>query len=141
MSFEIMNICSLSGTWVIYTGKGGYDHDKIHADKFLEVGKQYQVDYTDIGDWSTKVYLKGFPEVYFNSVMFIESKDQSMELVVEHWQVHNRGCIGNQRMKTDVMISVSNKERPQDIHDIFFTQAQAQALYEKLGVILSSNNR
>ena len=72
-----MDIYSKSGTVVIYTGKGGMDNDKTTANQYLTVGNKYTVDYTNVGSWSTEVYLKEITatwpsghRVYFNSVMF-----------------------------------------------------------------------
>ena len=68
-----MDIYSEEGTKVIYTGEGGYDHHKKHADKYLKVGETYTVDYTDVGGWNTDVYLKEVPNEGFNSVHFVNA--------------------------------------------------------------------
>ena len=68
---EPMDIYSEEGTKVIYTGKGGYDHHKEHANKHLKIGETYTVDYTDVGGWHTDVYLKEVPNERFNSVHFV----------------------------------------------------------------------
>lgn len=67
-----MDIYAKKGTKVMYTGKGGYDSHKMHADMFLKVGSVYTVEFTEVGGWHTDVYLKEFPGEGFNSVHFIE---------------------------------------------------------------------
>lgn len=69
-----MDIYSKEGTKVGYTGKGGYDSDKEHANKYLKVGEIYTVDYTDVGSYHTNVYLKEFLNKSFNSVHFVNIK-------------------------------------------------------------------
>ena len=65
-----MDIYAKKGTKVIYTGKGGYDHHKEHANRYLKIGKVYTVNYTDVSAWHTDVYLKEFPNEGFNSAHF-----------------------------------------------------------------------
>jgi hypothetical protein len=69
-----MDIYSKKGTKVKYTGEGGYDHHKKHADKYLKTGETYTVDYTDVGGWHTDVYLEEVPTQAFNSVHFVKIK-------------------------------------------------------------------
>ena len=69
-----MDIDSKKGTKVKATSKSienGYPHVKEHAKKYLEIGKEYTVEQTFIGDWNTLVYLKEFPTEKFNSVTFV----------------------------------------------------------------------
>jgi len=65
-----MDIYEKKGTEVKYTGKGGYDHHKEHADKHLTVGGIYTVDHTEVGRWHTDVYLIEVKNEGFNSVHF-----------------------------------------------------------------------
>lgn len=44
-----MDIYAEGETKVKYTGEGGYDHHKEHANKHLRLGQIYTVDYTDVG--------------------------------------------------------------------------------------------
>ena len=71
---EPIDIYSKEGTKVKYTGKGGYEHHKKHADKYLKVGETYTVDHTDVGGWHTDVYLKEVPSQCFNSVHFVDAE-------------------------------------------------------------------
>ena len=66
-----IDIHSKEGTKVIYTGTGGYDHHKKHANKFLLAYQEYTVDHTIVGGWHTDVVLKEFPNEAFNSVHFV----------------------------------------------------------------------
>lgn len=68
-----MEIFALKGHIVKVTEKtikNGSNSDKELAKKYLEVGKEYIVDHTDVSDWSTDVYLREIPDVRFNSVNF-----------------------------------------------------------------------
>jgi hypothetical protein len=71
---EPIDIYSEEGTKVKYTGKGGYDHHKEHANKHLKVGEIYTIDHTDVGGWHTDVYLKEVPNQAFNSVHFVNAE-------------------------------------------------------------------
>jgi hypothetical protein len=71
---ESMDIYSEPGTKVIYTGKNGYSHDKKHADEYLEVGKTYTVDHTEVYSWSSVVYLDEIADQSFNTVHFVEAE-------------------------------------------------------------------
>jgi hypothetical protein len=65
------------GDVVIYTGKNGHDHDKVHADKYLFTGNKYRVAWVDVGSWHSDVWLEGFDDkIYFNSVHF-ENHEES----------------------------------------------------------------
>ncbi len=69
-----MDIYAKEDTKVIF--KGNVTEEQIkwggHADptEFLIEGKEYTVDYTKIHSWHTKVFLKEFPHLSFNSVWF-----------------------------------------------------------------------
>ena len=56
-----MNIYSEKGTRVKYTGTGGYDSHKEHANKYLKVGETYTVLNTNVSGWHTDVFLKEVP--------------------------------------------------------------------------------
>lgn len=68
--YESADIYSPYGTKLMYMGKGGWDSDLKHADKYLSVGQTYTLNSADIGGWSTKFYLNEFPNIRFNSVHF-----------------------------------------------------------------------
>jgi len=68
-----MNIYAKKGHKVVATKVGinsGYDHHKETAKKYLKAGKTYTVDYTDVNNWHTNVFLQEIPKVAFNSVHF-----------------------------------------------------------------------
>ena len=66
-----MNIFAKKGAKVICsTLDAGYDYHKEIASKYLVIGKEYTVEYTDVDSWHTDVYLQEFPGVKFNSVFF-----------------------------------------------------------------------
>lgn len=71
-----MNIYVESGTKVIYVGDVSKEQIQWggHCDPtdFLIEGKEYTVDYTKIHSWHTKVFLKEFPNLSFNSIWFKE---------------------------------------------------------------------
>jgi hypothetical protein len=71
---EPIDIYVPKGTKVKYTGRGGYDHHKKHANKHLKVDEIYTIDYTNVDGWHTDVYLKEIPNEAFNSVHFINAK-------------------------------------------------------------------
>jgi len=48
----------------------GYPHHQQDALDHLVVGEVYTVLETDVHNFATDVYLKGFPEIPFNSVLF-----------------------------------------------------------------------
>lgn len=48
----------------------GYKHDKETAAKHLVFDTNYTVHDTVVHGWNTDVYLEGFPNIRFNSVMF-----------------------------------------------------------------------
>jgi len=80
-----MNIYALKGHKVkCYTLSNGYDHDKEIAQKYLEVGKEYTVEETQVNSWNTDVLLQEFPNVKFNSVFFKDVVEQSEEIDKQH---------------------------------------------------------
>lgn len=71
-----MNIYAEEGSEVFVTQEtinNGYESDSQKAKKYLEIGRVYTVDYTEVGDWHTDVYLKQFPGINFNSVNFLDA--------------------------------------------------------------------
>ena len=88
-----MNIYAIEGHKVrCYTFNAGYDYDKQKAEKYLELGKEYTIDYTIVDSCSTDVYLKEFPNIKFNSVFFEDVVEQSEEDDKNHpmWSWYNR---------------------------------------------------
>jgi hypothetical protein len=69
-----MDIYTKKGTKVKYTGTGGYDSHKEHANKYLKVGETYTVLNTNVSGWHTDVFLQEVPNQCFNSVHFEELK-------------------------------------------------------------------
>lgn len=65
-----MDIYAEEGTKVRYIAEGGWDSDVPEANKYLEKGEIYTVDYIDVGGWCSDVYLKEVPQKAFNTVMF-----------------------------------------------------------------------
>lgn len=77
-----MNIWALEGHKVMVTEEtalNGYDYDIKRVKKLLEIGKEYTVYFTSIGEIRTDVYLKEFPDRGFNSVNFVDVVEQSEE--------------------------------------------------------------
>lgn len=89
-----MEIFAIEGYKVIVTERSknnGYDYDKEQVNRYLEVGKVYEVERTEVGRSHTDVYLKEFPDVNFNSVNFEGVEDQSKEQSMTHpdWEKYN----------------------------------------------------
>lgn len=66
------------GTKVIFTGRGGWSGESDRALRFLTRGEIYKVERIDTYQAYTDVYLEGFGDESFNSVMFedvFETKD------------------------------------------------------------------
>lgn len=88
-----MNIYAIAGHKIrCYTFDAGYEYDKEMAKEYLELGKEYTVEYTDVDNWSTDVCLKEFPNIKFNSVFFEDVVEQSEEDDKNHpmWSWYNR---------------------------------------------------
>lgn len=80
-----MNIYTLTGKKVRCINlSGGYNYDQELAKKHLEIGSEYTIDYTDVGSWHTDVFLRGYPEVAFNSVFFENVETQTPEEDARH---------------------------------------------------------
>lgn len=70
-----MNIYAKPGTKVKVTeqtAKNGLLGDKEQVQRLLDIGKEYTVAYTEVGQSRTIVYLQELPGERFNSVNFIE---------------------------------------------------------------------
>jgi len=71
-----MNIYAKNGDKVICKNiSRGYDLTDETANKYLKIGSVYTVDYTDVHNWHTNVYLIEFPNVSFNSTDFEDYKN------------------------------------------------------------------
>lgn len=58
------------GTKVVFNDLGGYDTDRQHAkESGLRTGMIYVMDYIDVGNWSSRIKLRG-ENGMFNSCMF-----------------------------------------------------------------------
>lgn len=82
-----MNIFALRGHKVMVTEqslKNGYDADRDAVCKYLEVGKEYTVNFTQVHSSSTDVFLVGFDGVTFNSVNLVSITRQPEELNMAH---------------------------------------------------------
>ncbi len=76
-----MNIYALKGHKVkCETFLAGYDYDREKAQKYLEIGKEYTIEMTEVDSWNTDVWLQEFPNVKFNSVFFEDVEEQSEEM-------------------------------------------------------------
>ena len=64
---ESMSLATKVGSYVVYTGEGGYAMERYFANKKLTIGQQYQVKDVRIGSWSSGVLLE---EGSFNTAMF-----------------------------------------------------------------------
>lgn len=74
---DTMDIHSPNGTMVVFMfPNAGWREDQRVAKKHLAVGGKYTVDYTEVHNWHTDVYLKEVPNVAFNSVHFQELYDE-----------------------------------------------------------------
>lgn len=74
---ETMNIYANEGDKVKFSyPENGYDYDIEKGKKYLEVGKVYTVDYTDVHSYTTDVYIKEVPNISFNSVLFSDTDDK-----------------------------------------------------------------
>lgn len=67
---DSMSLFTKEGEKVVYTGEGGWEYDKIYADKYLIVGEEYIVLAVEIGSSCSEVILEGFEDREFNTVMF-----------------------------------------------------------------------
>lgn len=67
-----MNIYAEENDKVIFSNPfAGYTFQKENMISLgFEIGKIYTIDWTEVGNWSTDIYLKEFPNKAFNSVFF-----------------------------------------------------------------------
>lgn len=89
-----MNIYAIEGHKVKVTEdtiNNGYKYDKEKVKRLCELNKEYTVSRTEVHSSSTKVYLKEFPGVSFNSVNFEDAVEQSKEDDRQHdnWDHYN----------------------------------------------------
>jgi hypothetical protein len=75
LQYEAMDIASPRGTKVRFTGYGGYEFEQKLARTLLTVDAVYTVERTEIGAWSTDVFLNEVPGKSFNSVMFAARRE------------------------------------------------------------------
>ncbi|ODA07335.1 MULTISPECIES: hypothetical protein [Paenibacillus] len=70
---DTMNIYAEKGHKVVFLNKNGTESQRLGArKKGLIEGHVYTVESTEVGGYSTGVYLKEFPGYSFNSVMFAD---------------------------------------------------------------------
>jgi len=77
-----MDIYSRPGTPVIFDADGGYPAEKELAKKVLVLGNTYVVSKIEVGNSSTKVWIKGQGQgynEYFNSVLFAASPQHQVK--------------------------------------------------------------
>jgi len=75
-----MDIYSTHWTKVIYSNsKSGYESDQEIAKKHLKVDSEYTIDKTVVWSSHTLVYLKEFPWIEFNSVIFSDWKNTILQ--------------------------------------------------------------
>lgn len=68
-----MNINAPDDTKIVYCNpNNGMPRDQEKAKKYLTLDKEYTVDYTLPGEFSSKVCLREVDGVWFNTVMFNE---------------------------------------------------------------------
>ena len=89
-----MNIYALEGHKVKVTEdtmNNGNNCDKNKIKKLCELNKEYTINFTNVGSWSTAVYLKEFPGESFNSVNFEDVIEQSEEddKLHDDWNYYN----------------------------------------------------
>ena len=65
-----MSLNTEVGSFVIFTGVGGYPKENEQARERLSVGELYEVLSMKVGNWSSTVTL---PEGSFNTVMFVNA--------------------------------------------------------------------
>ena len=75
-----MHIFALKGFKVVVTefsAKNGFGYDSVQVGKFLEIGKEYTVEKTEVHSSSTNVWLQEFPDIIFNASNFEDVSEQS----------------------------------------------------------------
>jgi len=89
-----MNIYALEGHKVKVTKdtfNHGCDSDKEKMKQYCEINKEFTVNYTIVGSWDTRVYLKEFPGIDFNVVNFEDVIEQSEDddKLHDNWHYYN----------------------------------------------------
>lgn len=89
-----MNIYALAGHKVMVTEgtkNSGYNPDKEKVAEHLQLDVPYTVRHTEVDRCSTRIYLKEFPDMNFNSVSFEDVEEQSPEDDKRHadWSKYN----------------------------------------------------
>ena len=80
-----MKIYALKGHRVkCKTLSAGYEYDKEVAQKYLEVGKEYVIENTQVNSWNTDVWLQEFSNIKFNSVFFEDAVEQGKDVDKQH---------------------------------------------------------
>lgn len=75
-----MNIYALKGHKVrCISLEGPYEYQTERAQKYLELGKEYTVESTEVHSSSTDVILQEIPNIEFNSTCFEDVIKQSKE--------------------------------------------------------------
>lgn len=90
-----MNIYAADGFKVIVTEESvlnGTSQDREKVEEYLKIGEVYTVAGTSVSKNHTKVRLREFPGVFFNTVNFEDVESQSAEKDRRHldWERHNR---------------------------------------------------
>jgi hypothetical protein len=76
-NFKDMDIFSKPGTKVMFMNSQGGEYHRAHAINWgLVEGEIYEVSYVQIGNLYSEVYLVDYPGCSFNTVMFMEVKDE-----------------------------------------------------------------
>lgn len=70
-----MNIYAKEWDVVRFLNENGWDGEAEEANRHLEEGALYTVDYVIINSWSSEVYLKEVPGIGFNTVMFEDAEE------------------------------------------------------------------
>ena len=71
-----MNIYALEGDRVRFSNENaGTENDQFLAEHYLQLNDIYTVDYAEVGNSHTNVYLKEVPGFSFNSVIFTDVEE------------------------------------------------------------------
>lgn len=62
------------GQEVTYTGRGGFPFQIENANRHLEIGHSYTIDYIFEDDWGYYLYFIEVPNKSFNPKMFVAGK-------------------------------------------------------------------
>lgn len=107
MSFDKdMDIHSPQGTKVVFTANGGMDGEIKYAKEQLVLGEIYTVRRTEVHSWSTDVYLEEFPDNCFNSCLF----DEYVEKTIEKYDNYYEGTFNEPQPKDSKRIEWINDE-------------------------------